>query len=879
MVWDQLDFEKLSPMMQHYVSTKRAYPDAIIMYRVGDFFEMFFDDALTASKILELALTGKDCGLEERAPMCGVPQQVIESYSTKLVEAGHRVAIVDQVEDPKEAVGLVKRSVTRLLTPGTVTDNDSLDQKENNFLLSLYFYNRQGGFCFADLSTGQIQAAEEEVGKDRLQFTVDWIHTIGPSEILLIDDPKNQRENDLLQESLSSLPVFISRIQVDPKESSQSLDLAARYLGPSAGKVLKGHLLASLAAASLLSYVYAFQEDRLSHLNQLTWLSADKYMTMNASTRENLELNYNLYNHSKKGTLFSVLDHTQTAMGSRLLHQWLDFPLIDPKRIERRQDFVQAFLDQLTIRIPLREALCRVYDLERLLGKFSYNRGNARDLLALSTSLDPLPEIQETLMKSKTKAVQDLGGGLDLLEDIKGMIDQAIVEDPPILITEGGLIRPGFDEDLDRLRQGSDQAREDLLTYEARERERTGIKNLRIIYRKNNGYFIEITNSNKDRVPENYRRRQTLKNAERYTTDYLETQEGKITGDESQIQKKEYEIFQRIREKIAGDALRLQETARTLAKLDVLLSFADQASEWDYCRPQFTKKDLIQIVDGRHPVVEKQLEGAFIPNTLEIGEKTNRIEIITGPNMAGKSTYMRQNALILIMAQMGSFVPAKSCLLPVTDQIFTRIGARDHLARGESTFMVEMKEMAEILSMATEKSFLVLDEVGRGTSTNDGMAIAYAILEYLSRHLRAKTLFATHYHELTTLAKKDNPISNRKVDIRERDGKLVFLRKVVEGQADRSYGIEVARLSGLPQEILDRAQFLLVQMEAEDKGRFVQGAGKTSQRQQDFSDFQKDAYLQKITAIDINRLSPVEAMVQLSQLIEEAGAILRKDNL
>ena len=879
MVWDQLDIEKLSPMMQHYVSTKRAYPDAIIMYRVGDFFEMFFDDARTASKILELALTGKDCGLKEKAPMCGVPQQVIESYSTKLVEAGLKVAIVDQVEDPREAVGLVKRSVTRLLTPGTVTDNDSLDQKENNFLLSIYFYHQRAGICFADLSTGQIQAAEEEVPGGRFPFTVNWVNAIGPSELLFIDDPENQEENNQLQESLSNLPVFISRFEMDSKRISESKEEIIRYLGPSSGKILKGHLLASVAVSSLLSYIYAFQEDRLSHLNQLLWHSTDKYMTMNASTRENLELNYNLYNHSKKNTLFSVLDDTQTAMGSRLLHQWLDFPLIDRKKIEDRQDFVSAFLRELTIRLPLREALRRVYDLERLLGKFSYHRGNARDLLALSSSLDPLPEIKSLLQSSQTKIVRDLGERLDILDDIKSVIDQAIVDEPPILITEGGLIRPGFDQELDQLRQGSDQAREDLLVYESKEKERTGIKNLRIIYRKNNGYFIEITNSNKDRVPDDYRRKQTLKNAERYTTDYLEAQEGKITGDENQIQHQEYEIFQRIRKQIAENALRLQETAKTLAMLDVLLSFAHQAYEWDYCRPAFIREDRIHIVDGRHPVVERQLEGTFIPNSLQIGEKTNRIEIITGPNMAGKSTYMRQNALMIIMAQMGSFVPAQSCTLSITDKIFTRVGATDHLARGESTFMVEMKEMAEILDQATDQSFLILDEVGRGTSTNDGMAIAYAILEYLSRRLQAKTLFATHYHELTTLEKKNNPISNRKVDIAEKDGKLVFLRKVVEGKADRSYGIEVARLSGLPQEILDRAQFLLRQMEAEDKGSLVKGAGQSAQRQQDFSDFKKDAFLQKITGIDINRLSPMEAMIKLSQLIDEAKRIQGKDKL
>ncbi|WP_304262402.1 DNA mismatch repair protein MutS [Kallipyga massiliensis] len=880
MVWDHIDFESLSPMMQHYVSTKRAYPDALILYRLGDFYEMFFEDAEVGSKVLEIALTGKYCGLEDRAPMCGVPHQAIDSYTSKLVDKGYKVVIVDQMEDPAQAVGLVKRAVTRVLTPGTLTDADALEGKENNFLLCFYFYQKKAALCYADLSTGEIATTEVDLVEDPVTFAHNWMATIKPSEILLLNDGNNREILEKVSLFLEKLAVFISRLDVDPKKAAQARDRVENYLGPTGRKEVERHLVAAMAVSSLLDYIYAFQEDKLSHLNLLQWLESDRYMMVNASSRENLELDRNLFNHSRKGSLLDIMDRTKTAMGGRLLGQWLDMPLMELDAINQRLDLVEAFKDRVTLSLPLRESLSKVYDLERLLGKFSYQRGNARDLLSLALSLSPLPKIQSLVESTDSAPVRDFFGHLDSLSDIKDLIDRAIVDEPPITITDGGMIRPGFSEELDRIRSGSDEAKKALVKYEAEEKKRTGISNLRIIYRKNAGYFIEVTQSNLSKVPSDYRRQQTLKNAERYTTNYLESQAGRITGDESAIKEMEYSIFQKIRQTISDQAIRIQDTAKLLAKLDVLLSLATLASDEDYVRPHFHKggQDRITIIEGRHPVVEVIQEEEFIGNDLDIGAKDNRIQIITGPNMAGKSTFMRQNALILIMAQMGSFVPAKSCDLPITDKVLTRIGARDHLQRGESTFMVEMKEMAEILEEATSSSFLVLDEVGRGTSTNDGLSIAYAILEYLDAHKKPKTLFATHYHELTSLAGKKNSISNRKVDIKEEDGQLIFLRKVVEGMTDRSYGIEVAKLSGLPEEILVRANYILSNIDAINDLSFVKETPKASDHQEDFSDFRRRALLEEMARVDVNALSPVQALTTLDGLIRQAQEMIEEDD-
>lgn len=870
----KIDRSRLTPMMQHYLSIKDQHPDAIIMYRLGDFYEMFFEDAKQASRILELALTSRECGLEERAPMCGVPHYVLESYLAKLVGAGHKVAVVEQMEDPKEAQGLVKRSVTRVITPGTLTDGDVLKKEEHNFLLALFFFGGDLGLCYADLSTGEMRAGEERGIENPSRTVADWVRALSPSELVVISEDFDKS----LWRRFEQEGIFITYLAPKTADVAAARDYLRLYLSAKALQPFQRHRLALLTTATLFSYIYSFQEEPLAHLNRIDWMNPRHYLRMNAATRENLELLQNIHDRGKKDSLLWALDRTKTAMGSRLLSTWLEFPLLDPATLDARLDRVERLVTDPLFRMNVREQLDKVYDLERLLGKLSYNRGNARDLLALAQALAPLPALKEALLQSGDPLFATMNERLDPLEDLRDPICRAIREDAPIGLTEGGLIQSGYDEALDAVRGGSDRAQQALLMYEASERERTGIKNLRIVYKKNAGYFIEITNSNVDKVPKEYRRRQTMKNAERYTTDELERQAGRIAGNAEMICRMEYEIFQSLREQVAGQSLRIQMTAQTLAELDVLASFAQVAFDEKYCRPHFTDEDRIQIQDGRHPVVERTLRDPFIPNDTDLGAADSRIQIITGPNMAGKSTYMRQVALIQVMAQAGSYVPANACELPIVDQIFTRIGASDHLARGDSTFMVEMKEMAEILSSMTKKSLLILDEVGRGTSTNDGLSIAYAILEYLAKKKPAKTLFATHYHELTVLADRLRNIDNRKVDIEEADGKLLFLRKVVPGKADRSYGIEVARLSGLPEEVLRRADYLLQNIDRVNDVSFLEEAQETVERQRDFSDFQKDSLLQELQSYEVERVSPLEAMNALHHFIEAAKELLGKDN-
>ena len=887
MDWKTVNFEQLTPMMRHYVSIKREHPDCIILYRLGDFYEMFFSDAVTASRVLELALTARDCGLEERAPMCGVPHHVVDGFVSKLVAAGHKVALVDQMEDPAQAQGLVKRAVTRIITPGTLTDSDSLVQTENNYLLAFYFHGTRMGLAYADISTGEIQATELEGINNRESVLCDWVTALKPSELLYINDDR------ILQESFLEAPS--SPIEVDlgfldqqnifvTELSPVAYDLRGvdrelnKHLSRQSRKDLIDRLLAGIALAGLLDYVYRFQDRPLDHLNKVEWIHPEKILRMNASTRENLEIQRNLNDRTKRNSLLSVLDLCKTAMGSRLVNRWSEMPLLDRDRIEERLDMVEGLYQNLLVRKKIEEEMSRIYDLERLLSKFAYNRGNARDMLSLQISLAPLPGLKDLLRSMKHPLFNQMAESLDCLEDIRIPIEEAIREEAPILLTEGGLIKQGYSPELDEIREGSDRARKRLKEYEQEEKARTGIKNLRIIELKNSEIFIEITNSFLDRVPEDYRRRRTLKNAERFVTDELENLKGRINNNEQEIFNLEYEIFQGLREKIASRAMGIQETANLIAKLDVLVSFAKVAERNNYCRPIFTDADEIRIVNGRHPVIEQQT-GRFIPNNLRIGSPNNRIQIITGPNMAGKSTFMRQNALIIVMAQMGSFVPCDECYLPITDQIFTRIGAMDNLASGDSTFMVEMKEMASILRDATDRSFLVLDEVGRGTSTNDGLSIAYAIVEHLAEKKPAKTLFATHYHELTVLADRYNPVQNRKVDIEEEAGRLIFLRKVVEGRADKSYGIEVARLSGLPQDILDRASYLLANIDDLNDVSFLSEMNDESLNHSTFNDFRKEALLDELVGTDINALSPIEAMNALHKFIRQAEDIRKKEGL
>lgn len=882
MVWDAINREQLSPMMRHYVSIKEQHPDCLILYRLGDFYEMFFEDAEVGSRILELTLTGRDCGLPERCPMAGVPHHVIESYAAKLVNAGHKVCLVDQMEDPKEAVGLVKRAVTRIITPGTLIDAETLDRHSHNYLMVAYYYRHALGLCFCDISTGRLETTEIEHSA-RPEITVlDWVESKAPSELILVEDADNSGVNDAVETLLSNRKLFVSRMERGTLHI-RDLDQGLREKLPGGvPSVLRHHLVAQIALYLLLETIYAYREKPLEHLATVVWLRPYQSLRMNAATRENLELTHNLDDGSRHHTLLSVLDRAKTAMGSRKLADWISFPLMDTQAILQRQNVVALFKEHLVERLSLREALDRVYDLERLLGKLSFHRGNARDLLSFAQSLSTLPEIIAILQAMQEDAVSYLLEGLDPLTPLHDAILQAIVDEPPISVNEGGMIRDGYSKALDALKCGSDAARQALVEYEEQERQRSGIKNLRVVYRKNQGYFIEVTRSNWDKVPEDYERRQTLKNSERYTTEYLEQQANRIIGSAAQIEAMEYDIFRSLRDQVAAQAVNVERVADTLAALDALLSLAQVADDGEYIRPTFTENmDVIAIQNGKHPVVAAKGGVDFIPNDLTIGEANNRIQVITGPNMAGKSTYIRQNALLLIMAQMGSFVPATYCTLPITDQIFTRIGARDHLAKGESTFMVEMKEMSDILREATEQSFLVLDEVGRGTSTNDGLSIACAILEYLSRSLPAKTLFATHYHELTELADVLPNLSNRSVQIEEHDGALVFLHRVEAGAADRSYGIEVARLAGMPERILLRANQLLQQLDAhkiETPSSVFTGSAETpsilAEPLQNFdpeaSESAQTAFLEKICTLDINQLSPMEAFLELDALIREA---------
>lgn len=886
MVWEYIDRTKLSPMMQHYVQIKEQHPDCLILYRLGDFYELFFDDALVGSRVLELTLTGRDCGLEERCPMAGVPHHVVDNYTAKLVHAGYKVCLVEQMEDPREAVGLVKRGITRIVTPGTVTDAENLERNEHNYLLLVYAYRQTLGLCYVDLSTGRLEATEIAPVKRWGLTVLDWVELLQPSEVILLEEAENQEINDAIQEFLSGKKLFLSR---KPRGTVHIRDLhqglSARLPG-GVPSIFRRHLVAQIALYALLETVYAYQEQPLEHLSRVEWVTPHRYLRLNAATRENLELTRNLEDATVRHTLLSVLDRTKTAMGSRKIADWLSFPLLNQEDIIARQDIVALFMQELSARLTLREALENVYDLERLLSKLSFRRGNARDLLRFAQSLSTLPQVIATLSALEDPCVALLLQGLDPLTDLREHILSAIVEEPPISVNEGGMIRDGYSQELDDLKSGGEQARSALVTYEEQERERSGIRNLRIIYRKNQGYFLEVTRSNLDKIPEDYQRRQTLKNAERYTTDYLEMQANRIIGSSAKVEAMEFSLFQALRDEVAAEAVHIQRVADTLADLDALLSLAQVASDHDYCRPVFvSEEEPIHIVEGRHPVVSSQPDVDFIVNDLDIGEKDNRIQVITGPNMAGKSTYIRQNALLIIMAQMGSFVPAKSCRLPIVDQIFTRIGARDHLAKGESTFMVEMKEMADILQEATTKSFLVLDEVGRGTSTNDGLSIACAILEYLSRSLPAKTLFATHYHELTQLADVLPNLSNRRVQIQEEAGHLVFLHRVEEGSADRSYGIEVARLSGMPESILARAEAILNDLDqnridsTDQEGTFLRSS---SSRMRDslasspqpvdshHETVKIDPLRQKLQSMDINTLSPMEAFMELDAFIREA---------
>lgn len=857
-------YNKLTPMLRHYVDVKKNFMDALLLYRVGDFYEAFFDDAISISKNLQLALTGKDCGHDKRAPMCGVPHHVIDTYINKLVQNGFKVALCDQVEDPKKAKGLVKRAITRVISPGTIVDLESLDKKENNFLLSI-FENKFGlGACFSDISTGKLMAFEiknnPSISANKL---IDEIEKISPSEIIINSNFSNKKVLNYL--SLNK-EILINKID-DNKDYERLSENVYKNLGKDNFKKVEKLRISLVAISNLLDYIYSYHKEKLAHINDIEILDISSFLQLDANTRRNLELHTNIDKKGKENSLFKLIDKADTVMGSRLLNQWLERPLIEKEKIDKRLDLVEFFFLNPDLSSKVSYFLDDIFDLERIIGKISYQRANARDFISLKTSIRNIPEFKNFLKGLDNKDIVSFSKNIPDVSNIYQILDKSIVDDPPILITEGGIIKEGFNDDLDNLKKASLSAENDLLLYENEEREKTGINKLRINYNKNNGYSIEITKSNLHLVPENYIRKQTLKNQERYTTERLEELSSLILGSSDKINSLEYEIFGEIRDFILSNAKTLQYLSKLISIIDSLNALSKLARENNYTRPKITRDNLIKIKDGRHPVIEKKLkENEFISNDTDIGEDNNLIQIITGPNMAGKSTYMRQMALIIILAQMGSFVPCSKASISICDKVFTRIGASDNISKGESTFMLEMNEVSNILKNSTDKSFIILDEVGRGTSSDDGLSIAMSLVDYLSKKKKAKTVFATHFHELTILEKKLDNVVNLKIDILEENDNLVFLRKISKGQSDRSYGIEVARMSGLPDEIIENAKIFMSKLDESD-GIFKDSKVIVKSSMEDINKAEIEKIKTYADSININEVTPLEAINILNKLI------------
>ena len=870
----------LSPMMQHYVATKKEYPDCILFYRLGDFYEMFFEDAQTVSRELELTLTGKDCGLEERAPMCGVPYHAAEVYISKLIEKGYKVAICEQVEDPKKAKGMVKREVIRVVTPGTMLEGQNLDETRNNYLMCIVCTEDRFGVSIADVSTGECLVTEMDLQRKLL----DEIHKFMPAEIICnqaflvcgvdVEDLKGR-----LSIALSALDDWYF------DDSSCEQTLRDHFHCTSLqGLGLGDFCCGTIAAGALFRYLLETQKSNLAQMTHITPYSAEKYMLLDSSTRRNLELTETLREKQKRGSLLWVLDKTGTAMGARMLRRFIEQPLIDSAEIEDRLDAVEELTRQPMIREEIREYLRPIYDMERLASRISYQSANPRDLIAFRSSLEMLPFLKQLLNSfEKSAALNRIQEDMDSLEDLCRLITDAIAEDPPLAMKEGGIIKDGYHEKVDEYRRAKNEGKEWLSQLENQEREKTGIRNLRIRYNKVFGYYLEVTNSFKNLVPDYYVRKQTLANAERYTTDRLKELEDTILGAEDRLSTLEYEIFCQVREQISGEVERIQRTARAVAALDVFASLSLVAEKNRFVRPKLNQKGRIHIQEGRHPVVEQMIPNdMFIANDTYLDNGDHRISIITGPNMAGKSTYMRQTALIVLMAQIGSFVPAKKADIGIVDRIFTRVGASDDLASGQSTFMVEMTEVANILRNATANSLLILDEIGRGTSTFDGLSIAWAVIEYIAdtRILGAKTLFATHYHELTELEGKLPGVHNYCIAVKEKGDDIVFLRKIIAGGADKSYGIQVARLAGVPEAVLARARELSDQLSDADITLSVKEfAGWKKHRTKAphydevdlsqmslFDTVKNDAIIEEIDQLDISNLTPLEALNTLYRL-------------
>ena len=871
---------ELTPMMQQYFEIKKQYPGCILFYRLGDFYEMFYDDAKLASQELELTLTGRDCGQEERAPMCGVPFHSCESYIARLVSKGYKVAICEQTEDPAKAKGLVKRDVIRIITPGTVIEGSMLDEAKNNYLCVLYVSDgaADAGVCFSDCSTGEIHLTRLE-GEDVVLRITNELGRFLPSEVLLNDGAAAQEP--LMEFIRKRLGVRPDMSQQDRFDYQQAEELILRHFHKDSLEELglRDQFSAVRALGASLRYLYATQMNGLERLNNLDVYSDVRYMRLDLTARRNLELLETMRSKEKRGSLLWVLDHTKTAMGKRLIRSWIEQPLINPAQILRRHNAVDELYGDTVLRGDLIEGLTGIYDLERIMTRIVYGSANARELRSLAQTIRGMAPIKERMAEVSSAMLKEIHGNIDLLADVLELIERSIVDEPPFSVREGGMIRDGYHGDIDELRFEMTDGKGIIARIEAQEKERTGIQKLKVGYNRVFGYYIEISKTYTGEVPDTYIRKQTLANAERYITQELKELEARVLGARDRVVELEYQVFCEVRSQVAAQLHRIQSTAKAIATLDVLCSFAETAARNRYCRPLVDMKGRIDIKQGRHPVVEAIQDAPFVPNDTLLDAHENRVAILTGPNMAGKSTYMRQTALIVLMAQIGSFVPAASADIGIVDSIFTRVGASDDLASGQSTFMVEMNEVASILKYATADSLIIFDEIGRGTSTYDGMSIARAVLEYVAspRKVGAKTLFATHYHELTVMEQENDCIKNYNIAVKKRGDDITFLRRIVRGPADDSYGIEVAKLAGIPDAVVSRAKEILHGLESEEGGpprrRPETDAGfESDDGQLSLLPAEKNEVIQRLKEMDVNTLTPIEALQTLYELVKMASA-------
>ena len=864
-----------SPMMQHYLDMKEKYKDCILFYRLGDFYEMFFDDAINVSKELELTLTGKECGQEERAPMCGIPFHAADTYIAKLIANGHKVAICEQLEDPKLAKGMVKRDVIRVVTPGTVIEANLLEDKKNNYIMSVYKNGIYYGLTACDVTTGDLRTTEIKE-TNNFSALLDEISKYSPAELVV--NPMMYDCSEEISKIKERFEVYITRLE--EKEFTNNYEnwaIKYKIVDDEERPVenLSKYMLSVSATNALFTYLLDTQKNNLEHINKIVVYSITKYMSLDINARRNLEITEKLRDKTKKGTLLWVLDKTSTAMGGRLLRRWLNNPLIDVSKINKRLDSVAELKDNIILRGDILDSLKKVYDIERLAGKISYGSANGRDLISLKSSAKQLPEIKKILSQAKSSMLSELYSELDTLDDVYDIIDKTIVDEPPISVKEGGLIKLGYDEEIDKLKTATTDGKNWIINLEAEEREKTGIKGLKVGFNKVFGYYIEVTKSNISLVPDRYIRKQTLTGGERYITEELKNLENQILGAEEKVVNLEYNVFVEVRDKIEAQIERVQKSAGIIATLDCLCSLATVSEDQNYVRPDVDNSGVLDIKDGRHPVIEKILpSGSFVQNDTYLDKDENRLAIITGPNMAGKSTYMRQVALITLMAQIGSFVPASYAKIGVVDKIFTRVGASDDLSMGQSTFMVEMMEVAQILKEATANSLVILDEIGRGTSTYDGLSIAWAVAEYISDREKcgAKTLFATHYHELTELENKLGGVKNYSIAVKEKGEDIIFLRKIVKGGTDESYGVHVAKLAGVPQTVTKRANEILKSIERKN----VLNNKKMEKQEKGVADGQLTMFNYKLAEIaheldkvDVNELTPIDALNTLVKIKEK----------